>query len=266
MNKYLSALLALVLTLPTSLSGKELPFKSEETLDFSLMYKWGGIIKEVGTARVKLDSLSYDGHQVYHTDVRARTSDFFDSFYKIREHFQSWFRVSDIRPQKFIRDTQEGKYKAYNLYRYNWDRKVIDAEVNMNKPTSTKMEIPLRDGVYDLPTLIYYIRTLDMDAMKPGQRIPLTFAIDDEVCDVILVFRGKVPLKVRKINLASTNRFSCSVVGGELFEGDKDLQVWFTDDANRIPVAVMAPLRVGGVWMYLKGCSHLKYPFASAAK
>ncbi len=238
---------------------QELPFRSGETFDLRLMYKWGGVNKEVGTARVKLDSVSYQGNPTYYAQFTARSSKLFDAFYKIREHFHSWFDAGDLRPRKFIRETLEGKYAAYNLYHYDWNRRVIDADVNMNKPQATHMEIPLRKDVYDLPALIYHIRTLDPSKMVKGQKIPLTFAIDDAVFDVVMTYRGTQTLKIRKVGYLDTYRFSCTVVDGALFEGDKELEFWFSSDDNHLPVAVMAPLRVGAVWAWFKGAKGLKY-------
>ena len=248
----------LLLAVALGAGARDIPFRSGERFGFRLMFKWGGVNQEVGSARVLLDSVSYNGAPTYHAQFIAQSSKFFDGFYKIREHFHSWFDAADIRPRKFIRQTLEGKYSAYNLYHYDWAEKVIHAEVNMNKPQSTMMEIPLKKDLYDLPALIYHLRTMDHSTLKNGQKIPLTFAIDDDVYDVVMTYHGQKRLKIRKLGYLQTRHFSCTVVNGALFEGNKELQLWFSADGNRLPVAIMAPLRVGAVWAWLKNYENLR--------
>ena len=263
MLKKITLCLALIaLTLSAFAADRELPFRAGEKFDLRMTYKWGGVQKDVGYAHVQLDSFSFRSSPTYYAQFIARTSQFFDTFYKIREHFHSWFDAGDLRPRRFIRETLEGKYSAYNLYEYDWSRRVIRAEVNMNKPKSTMMEIPIRKEAYDLPALIYHIRTMDPAKMRNGQKIPLTFAIDDGVFDVVMTFHGKQNLKIRKVGTMETYHFTCNVVDGALFEGNKELEFWLSADGNHLPVAVMAPLRVGAVWAWFKKAEGLKYPLA----
>lgn len=239
------------------------PFRAEEDLRFSLMYKWGAVNTEVAGAVIKLDSIKFQGAPVYHTDFTVKSAPFFDIFFKMREHFQSWFGTEDLRPVRFSRDTYEGGYTATNLYKYDWPAGVIHADMEFNGGGLQQMEIPLEGCAYDLPALIYSLRTMDMDALKVGSRKPLRFAIDEAVYDIRINYKGVETLKVRRIGKVKVHHFSCSVVSGAMFEGDQELQVWFSADENRIPVAVMAPLRVGAVWAWVKSYGNLKHPFTA---
>ena len=88
--------------------------------------------------------------------------------------------------------------------------------------------------------------------MKPGDQYPLSFAIDEAVFDIILTFQGAEPLKVRKLGVRNSLLFSCSVVSGAMFEGNQELKFWLSNDGYYVPLAIMAPLRVGSVWAWLK--------------
>ena len=239
------------------------PFRSGEDLQFSLMYKWAAVNTEVAVANIKLDSLQFQGAPAYHTDFTVKSAPFFDIFFKMREHFQSWFSVEDLRPVRFSRDTYEGGYTATNLYNYDWAAGVIHADVNFNGNGPQQMDIPLQGCAYDLPALIYSLRTLDMASMKVGSKKPLRFAIDDAVFDIRITYKGVETRKVKRVGKVKVHHFSCSVVSGAMFEGDQELQVWFSADENKIPVAVMAPLRVGAVWAWVKKYGNLKYPFTA---
>lgn len=232
--------------------ARELPFAAGERIKLGLYYKWGAINTEVAEANVDLDSLRYEGTPAFHTAFTVKSAPFFDIFFKMREDFQSWFTLDGLRPLQFSRDTYEGGYTATNLYLYDWEQKQIHATVNFAGGGPQSLDIPLHDCSYDLPTMIYYLRSSDFRQMQPGKSYPLSFAIDDNVFDIRLTYKGEETLKVRKLGKMKVRHFSCSVVSGAMFEGNQELQFWLSADEDAFPVAVMAPLRVGSVWCWLK--------------
>ena len=246
--------------------AKEYPFCSGETFSLSLTYKWGAVQTEVGVANVALDSVQFKGKQTYHTAFTVKSAPFFDIFFKMRESFHSWFTVDGLRPLRFTRDTFEGGYTAVNDYAYDWDQNVIHANVNFENRGEQTLDIPLHDCVYDLPAMIYYLRAADFSKMVPGQVYPLSFAIDDAVFDIRLTYKGIETLKVRKWGKTRVRRFSCSVVSGAMFEGNQELQFWLSADDACLPVAVMAPLRIGAVWAWIRSVDQLKHPFSAVMK
>lgn len=243
--------------------GKARAFQPGEKLTFSLMYKWGAVNTEVGQAVLAVDSTGFKGKPAYHSALQVKSMPFFDVFFKMREHFQGWMATDNLRPLKFIRDTHEGNYSASNLYYYDWDRKVINADVECDWKAMRTMEIPIKECVFDIGSILYYARCMDVAKLKVGTKYPLSFAIDDQVYDVVLTYRGKETIKARKLGKVRCMRFSCSVVSGQMFSGDEEFLLWISDDGNRLPVGFMAPLRVGAVRGWLKDYENLKTPFSS---
>ena len=245
---------------------KDAPFQDGEKLQYSIMYKWGAVNTEVGLADAVLTRTEVDSEPCYWLKLSARTTPFYDNFFYIRENFESWFSIEEHRPVRCRRDTHEGKYTAWNRYRYDWENAVIHADVNFNGRGDEHYEIPLQKEVYDLPTLVYRFRALEVSGLQGGEHFPLRFAIDDSVFDITLTFVGRETKKIRKIGPVKTLCFNCSVVHGALFEGDKPVQLWFADDNARMPVAFYAPLKAGAIWGWLKQYEGLKYPFDSLVR
>ena len=245
-----------------SAGNKPYPFRGGESASYYLLFKWGLVNTEVGNARFQLDSVQFEGQDAYHISFKGQSAPFFDIFYKIREDFHSWVRTEDLRPISYTRDTYEGGYTATNLFTYDWSAKEIKADVKYGDKERQFLSIPLKEKVYDLPALIYQVRTLDFANMKPGQKTTFRFAIDDDIYSVNITFKGKGQLKARRLGNMETYRVACSLVSGAVFEGNEDLLVWFTADGHCVPVAVKAPLRVGTVWAWL---SEYKYCHATTS-
>lgn len=245
-----------------------LAFKSGETADFVMHYQWGIINSDVGHATVTLDTLTFNGHEAFRCTVYGKTTRFYDLFFKVREDFKAWFTCDGLRPLKFTRDTEEGKYKARNTYIYNWDAvdPHIVADVYTTSIGQKSMELPLTPCTFDLPTLFYYARNMDFDIITPGIKYPMTFAIDDEIYNVYFILYGREIIDVKGIGKVRTIRFAAKLLEGEVFKSEEDMTIWVTDDGNRIPIYFEAPLRVGVASGRVTGWSGLKYPFDSLVK
>lgn len=248
-----------------SLSEERLAFQAGERMDFVLHYKWGAINTDVGTATVKLDTLTFNGGKAFLCSAYGRTTRMFDLFFKVREDFKSWFTVNGLRPLKFTRDTYEGGYEARNTYHYAWKAAEphIAADVYSSKRGMKNMQLPLTPCTFDLPALFFFARNMDFDVVEPGKKYPMTFAIDDDVYNVYFILYGPETIKVKGLGTVKTVKFAAKLLEGEVFKGEEDMLIWVTDDENRLPVYFEAPLLVGTATGRMTGWDGLKHPFTS---
>lgn len=252
-----------------SVEEEDLAYKSGERFTFTIHYEWGAIDSDVGWASVSLDSVRFNGRKAFHCTVYGRTTRLYDLFFKVREDFQSWFTADGVKPLKFTRNTFEGKYEARNTYNYMWegaDSAYIAADVYTTSSGIRQVNLPLNGCTYDLPSLFYLARNIDMSKVVKDVKYPMTFAIDDDVYNVYFIYRGKERKKVRGFGTVNTMKFSVKLLSGNVFTGDEDLSVWISDDDNRIPVLFEAPILVGVASGRIEECTGLKHPFTSFVK
>lgn len=251
-----------------SLERDELAYQAGEVMKFTLHYKWGAINSDVGSATVRLDSLSLNGQSVFLCDVTGKTTKFFDLFFKVRERFMSWFACDGLQPLRFMRQSYEGNYFSRNDYVYMWDapEAYIEADVFSSSRGQRNVQLPLGRCTYDLPSLFFFARNMDFDKVVPGEKHPMTFAIDDEIFNVYFILYGREEKKIKGIGTVKTIKFAAKLLAGEVFQGDEDMLIWITDDDNRVPVYFEAPLLVGVANGRLSDYSGLKHPFSSLVK
>lgn len=250
-----------------TVSEDRLAYQAGERLDFILHYELGAIRTDVANASVSLENKVFNGQDVFHVAVEGKTIKIYDFFFKIREDFQAWFTRDGLKPLKFTRDTHEGRYHATNDYVYNWNaaEPYIAADVySSSKGKGRKqLELPLDPCTFDLPTLFFYARNMDIDVVEPGKRYPMTFAIDDEIFHVYFVLYGKETIDVKGLGKVNAIKFAAKLVAGEIFTGETDMMIWVSDDENRVPVYFEAPIRVGVGAGRLQNYSGLKHPFTA---
>ena len=248
-----------------NISPDSLAFGSGEKISFILHYKWGAINSDVGHAEVVLDTLMYNGQKAFRCSLYGRTTRLYDLFFKVREEFVSWFAYDGLRPLKFYRHSQEGNYEAVNTYVYdrNAPQPHIIADLYSSKRGQRSVELPLTPCTFDLPALFYFARNMNFDAVEPGRKYPMTFAIDDEVFNVYFILHGRETIKVKGLGYVKTIKFAAKLLEGEVFKGETDMLIWVTDDDNRLPVSFEAPLLVGTARGRMSSYENLKHPFTS---
>ena len=246
--------------LPARTDGVE-PFQAGEKIVFNISYNWHAVQTDVakGTLTAKQETLN--GEKVWHTSMSMQTAAFFDVFFKIREKFDSWFALKGVEPRKFLRDSREGDYHAINDYKYDRRAGVIHANLEYWDKDKMTVDIPYGDCTYDVTALFYFARRMDFANMKPGTVHRISIAIDKDVLQVNLTYRGKENKYIRGIGTIASHKVGISLKKGDVFEGNEDAIIWFSDDDNRVPVAFMAPLKVGAMNGRLASYSGLAHDF-----
>jgi hypothetical protein len=156
---------------------------------------------------------------------------------------------------KFIRDVHEGNHKKYE-------------NVSFNRTTKTAVS---NAGVYKVPPCIqdvvssmYYARNIDFTKYKAGDKISFSMFLDGEVYNMYLRYVGKENIKT-KYGKFNAIRIKPLLLKG-VFEGGEKMDVWVSDDGNRIPLRVESPLSVGSVKVDMMGYRNLRHPLTSLRK
>lgn len=266
-----AVLTALLLSVfPRQLSGQCFPihpalaeehaFRQGERLTYVIHYKWLGIRTDVGSAEVSLlDGGMRNGRRLLHPVAVGSTYKFWDVFFKVRDRYESKFYEDSVRPIYFHRDIHEGKYTIQNFYNWNDSTHAIEAEVVKSKGVIDTL-LPGHECTFDILTLFYNARNMDLEALEAGVNNPVSFAIDEEIFDIYFRYIGREEKRIPGLGVYRTLKFAAKVVAGEVFTGEQEMLIWVSDDMNRVPLLFESPVIVGSVFGRLSGWDGLRYP------
>lgn len=255
MKKYL--LFIVITFLSFKAVAQELPFVKDrvfqpgEVLKYKL--KYGFITAAEGTLKVLNSDLKFDGKPTYRLSVDGETSGTFDVFYKIRDHYDSYIDLDDLKPYFYQENIREGSYRRQDKARFSQDEKKVVATKGTFKTPTTQ--------TFDLVSSYYFARSLDISKMNPGDFVKLNYFLGDEVSQLEIQFVGRETIKT-KLGKIRCLKFSPSIKPGRIFRKDSKLYLWVTDDGNRVPVKAQVEILVGSVIMEIKSADGLKYPLA----
>ena len=238
--------------LPTTVSQNA--FKDGEWFEFRIHY--GVFNASRVTLELKADTL--DQTLVFHAKGYGRTTGLARLFFKVEDHYESYFDTVTGVPYKFIRNIDEGGYtKDIEI---DFDQETKQALV-YNKKKKTKTLYPFNDKAQDLISAFYYLRNfLPAKDLIPNQSFAINMFFDSENYLFKLKFMGKENLST-KFGIVPSLKFRPIVQSGRVFREQESVTLWVSDDQNRIPIRMQADLAVGSIKADLENFKNIKHPF-----
>lgn len=242
-------------------------FQAGEEITYIISYNWGFIWLDVGEATFKITGKEIKGKKYFVITAIGQTYKSWDKFFKVRDLYQTVISQKDFKPVYYVRDVDEGGYTINIKYRFNRHKKVAYSEYKSYKKPFFRDTIPITDDTYDLMSIIYRARNLDYSKMTKGEKIPISILLDNELTNIFFRYKGPTVFKNKKIGKYNTINFSVMTVAGEVFKStEESLQLWVSDDKNRLPLWIESPISVGSVKVRLAKYKGLKYPLSSKIK
>ncbi len=233
---------------------KNTAFQEGEKLTYKLHY---GIIDAAkATLEVKKSERTINGRSMYRVIGKGRSVGSFNWFFKVDDRYESYIDEKGLFPWVFVRRVNEGGYKI------NQDYTFIQ---NKGKVKEGKKEYEAPTNVQDMISSYYYARTLDFSNAKKGDVFQFDSFVDGEVYPLKIKFLGKETVKIRNGKYKAL-KFSPVVQVDRIFKDEEDLQVWISDDENKIPLLAKAKILFGAIKMELTEYEGLKSQISKIEK
>lgn len=229
-------------------------FTHGEKLVYRVHY---GIIN-AGTATFEIlkEQKTVKTRPCYHVVGTGKTIGAFNWFFKVRDVYETYIDKKALIPWKFVRDVYEGGYTIFNVIYFDHFEKKL-------KSRKGTYDVPF--GIQDVLSAIYNFRAKDYSNLKPGEKIPVSIFIDEEIFNISILYIGKSIVKT-SLGTFRCLEFKPELVSGTVFKEDAQMTVWVTDDENKIPIRIESEIVVGAIQADLKKYSGLKNRFTARIK
>ena len=214
--------------------NENIAFREGEKLTFDV--KYGFVTAGIASFEIpKIKKIS--GRNAYHVTFEVNTVPTFDTFFKVRDRYETYIDVEGIFPWRFEQHIREGGFsRDFSAF--------FDQRKGKAKTSGGEFDIP--KYVNDIVSAFFYARTLDYSKLNVGDRIPLKNFYKDKVYDLDVVYHGKETIEVE------AGKFECIIVEplvqeGGLFKNEGSIMIWLTNDDAKIPVRVKTKVVVGAI-------------------
>ena len=229
----LPSLFVMGMSIPT-----DYPFSPGERLIYKV--RWG--IFPAGTVTFEVKPVTRVNQVLcYHFVMTAETNAFVDKFFKVRDRYESFIDLSMRNSLLFKKKQYEGKLRTDIIVTFDWEKQT-SMYSNFGKNHQTRFILP---ETCDPLSFFYKLR---LQELRVNQQYNISVADGEES------FLGTVRVtKKRKIR-TRLGKYSAYLVEpdmdsyGWIFRQTPDtkLKVWFSSDANKLPVKFSTKVTFGG--------------------
>jgi len=228
-------------------------FNHGERLTFRVRY---GVVTG-GEFTTTVRKRVYKGNEVYHAVLVGKTTGLIDKIYKVHDIYESFFDPKTNLPRKAIRNIREGGYRYYD--------EVEHIQEEMRVVSQRHGEVSVPENTLDMASVLYYVRRIDMNSLKMNDIISLDTYFGGSLFPFYIVYKGKETISIGS-GQYKCFKFAPVVEPGRVFESKDGMTIWFSDDANKIPVSIKFDIWAGSFRCDLVTFENLKYPLTSKIK
>lgn len=232
----------IILILSCSFSFSQI--KPNERLVYAASYNMSGLMTHLAQVTMETEMMETSKNTFLHLSCQATTFSKWDSFFKIRDLYESYVNPSTLKPSLYKRSIKEGGYSKAEKYLFKPDGKTIISTSKTNNKPETKKTFTVGTSTQDIVSIIYKLRTIDFQNYKIGQTKSFVIVFDEKEVPVLVKFMGIETVSVGNLGLKNCYKISISAKTNALKGKDKNL-IWLTADTKKIPALIKFSIPVG---------------------
>lgn len=234
-------------------------FKSGEKLTYKLYYHLGLIWIPAGEAHFFV----HEEADFFELKVRGKTYSSYENLFKVDDYFYSKVDKRTLMPQNAVRIIHEGNYRLYDSLVLDKKQQVALSFYGNTKSTAKQQILPIHHCMHDVVSNIYYLRNTQLTEMQKGQSKQINMVLDKKIYPINIKFGGTEVKKIKDLGEFKTIKISPDLVEGNVFKKNDRMNIWVSNDQNKIPLLIESPISVGSIKAVLKSHEGLKYALTS---
>ena len=228
-----------------------------ETVTYEIFYNWNMVWLTAGEVTFSMR----DYGDEYHLSAAGRTYPSYEWFYKVRDTVESFVDKRTMMPNKTVRIVNEGKYSRYDLCQFDRQERIAVSQMGKTKDEVKQEELEISSCTHDILSTIYFLRNIEFDPKQKDQIFETEIYLDRRLYSIDIAYKGvEKRKKIKGLGRCNTLKFEPQLIVGKVFKEDNGMQVWVSNDRNKIPLLIESPVSVGSVKAILKNADGLKYP------
>jgi hypothetical protein len=234
------ALAGMIAAFGFAAAPEQLPFRPGEKLTYSVTWS----VFEAGEVSALLEE-SGSGPDDYQVVTTAQSHGIVSTLYKLDDRYQSRFNPRTICSEGISKHVVEGRRRKQTEIVFDSSRKLAildDRNLAKSSEPPKHDEHPIPSCVQDVISAFYYLRA---QPMHVGDRIPVPVNDGSKTTVVTAEVQAREEIDT-PLGRRYAFRVEPAVFGpGSVYQRKGRMLIWFSDDAQRLPLRIKAMLSVG---------------------
>ncbi|MCF6279114.1 MAG: DUF3108 domain-containing protein [Flavobacteriaceae bacterium] len=233
----------------TSVENKYI--KSGEELTFIASFKMSGIMTDIAEVKMTTSTVKTKTRELLRLKCTASTYSSWDSYFRVRDLYESYVNPETLIPSLFKRSIEEGTYKKHIKYLFKRRSKIAVSTLNKKGKKDFKTNVPIHYNTLDIVSTIYNIRTLNFDSFAIGKKVTKELIVDSQIETISVKYLGKESIRVGKYGTKECYKLSVGFYGKGLEKAKGGKYIWITADDDRLPALIKATIPIGTIQIRL---------------
>ena len=234
----------LIFCFALSSNGGFSQIKSVEKLVFAASYYMSGLMTQLAQVTMETETMKTSKNTFLHLSCQASTYSKWDSFFKIRDLYESYVNPTTLKPSLYKRNIFEGGFTKTEKYIFKPDGKTIVSTSKRKNSPENNSTFSVTNGTQDIVSLIYKLRMVDFQNYKNGQTKSFQLVFDEKEIPVVIKFMGKETISAGNLGTKECYKLSIGARTKVLKGKDQNI-IWLTADAKKIPALIKFSIPVG---------------------
>lgn len=233
-------------------NNRNIPFKPGEELTYDMYFKYGMVNAKAGASSLKVTEGTYGNTDGFKFTLYAKSSGAAKKFYNIADTLTS-FTTKDLIPLAFTKDAHEGKDHTIERAVYAYSSGSTEVNNKRTKNGVFKFDTTLVSAtpIYDMVSILYYARTLDLSSLEKGEKISVSYLSGKRMESMDIVYKG-----LKTIQANDGREYNCielvMLLNENAFEDKNEaMRVYVSNDNNRVPIRIDSKLKIGSTRIIL---------------
>lgn len=218
--------------------------KPNEILIFSGSYELGGMMTNLAQVTMRTEPMNTSKKSYLRLSIEVSIFDKWDSFFKIRDLYESYVEPITLKPSLYKRNVLEDGYTKTEKYSFNAAGTSLTSVASRMKRAETKRTLNVPASANDVVSMVYKLRMIDLSKIKNGQSLPFVIIFDEKQLPVWVKLLGKETIPAGNLGKKECYKLSISAKTNKLKGADKNL-IWISADSKRIPCLIKFSIPVG---------------------
>lgn len=205
----------------------ETPFVVGERLEYEV--SWSSFLVAGELVLETKERRDFNGVDGFHVSALAQSVGLVNlTVLKVKDNYDSFINATTLQPFRAEKNSRRGKKRAQGTMSLD------QAKGKATLEDGSSIEIP--QNTYDLASLLYAIRTMDLTQGKANQ---FTLIEDGKLYNLTAQVEGREKITTR------TGKYDTVIISTKTANGSKEkdpykLRIYMTTDASRLPILIRA--------------------------
>ncbi len=235
-------------------SKKNTSFIEGEELVYKAYYNWKIVWIPAGEVRFRV----FEGENEYKLEAVGKSYSSYDNFFRVRDYYATTVDKETLRPKTFVRYIEEGNYRKFDSLYFDQKNGIVNSFNGKTKDKARHKQFEIDPCALDLLSVMYSLRNTNVEEYEPGEFLDITMFIDEEKYPIHVVYEKKEEKKIKNLGKFPSLKVRPELIVGNVFKEGDVMNIWVSDDENKVPLLIESPISIGSVKAVLKSYSGLR--------